>query len=352
MLPAGGVLRVQQGERTVLLAGDLGGTKTDLAIYSDESSLHNPVAEARYASADFPSLEAMCQDFLARVKTPVTAACFDVAGPVSEGRAAITNLPWLVDAQELRTTLGLRTVELLNDLQAIAHAIPLLAREDLHTLDAGVPAPHGALAVIAPGTGLGEAFATWDGAGYRAHPSEGGHADFAPADEAQIALLRFLHARFGHVSSERVCSGLGIPNLYDYLLASGFAAEDPAVAAALAAAPDRTRFILETALDAGAPSVLCRATLRMFVSILGAEAGNLALKVLATGGVYLAGGIPAHILPALHSAEFLEAIRRKGRFALLLEQVPVHVIVNPRVALLGAASYGLRMLSGQTHVSA
>jgi glucokinase len=332
----------------MLLAGDIGGTKTDLAIIADASALREPIAQARYASADFPSLQALCLDFLAKTGRAVDAACFDVAGPVKGGRAAITNLPWVVDVQELRGVLGLASVWLLNDLQAIAHAIPLFGDSDLRTLDRGVPEARGAIAVIAPGTGLGEAFATWDGTGYRAHPSEGGHADFAPADDSQLDLLRYLRARFGHVSSERVCSGIGIPNIYDFLLANGFASEDPGVAASLATAPDRTRVILTAALDPAVNSPLCRATLRWFVSILGAEAGNLALKVLATGGVYLAGGIPAHILPALEGGDFLEAVRHKGRFAQLLEQVPIHVIVNPRVALLGAASYGLRELGIQS----
>jgi glucokinase len=328
----------------MLLAGDLGATKTDLAIYASESLLRAPVAAARYASSDYPSLEAMCEDFLAQSGQRVTAACFDIAGPVKDGHAAITNLSWCVDARVLHSALDLTFVELLNDLQAITHAIPLLGPEDLHTLDDGLPEPRGALAVIAPGTGLGEAFATWDDTGYRAHPSEGGHADFAPADDLQLDLLRFLRARFGHVSSERVCSGIGIPNIYEYLVESGYATEDPAVAVALSAASDRTRFIVETAIDPMAPSALCSETLRWFISILGAEAGNLALKVLATGGVYLAGGITVRILPALQSADFLEAVRRKGRFAHLLEQVPIHVIVNPQVALLGAASYGFQML--------
>lgn len=330
----------------MLLAGDLGGTKTDLAIFSEERTLQ-PIMAARYASADYPSLQAMCQEFLADVNIPVKAACFDVAEPVQDEHATITNLHWEIDVNALREALSLSSVALVNDLQAIAHAIPALRPDDLETLDVGAPAPHGAIAVIAPGTGLGEAFATWDGTGYRAYPSEGGHADFAPADKGQIELLRFVHARFGHVSSERVCSGIGIPNIYDYLLASEFAVEEPGVAAALAAAPDRTRFILETALDVRAPSALCRETLRWFVSVLGAEVGNLALKVLATGGVYLAGGIPAHILPALKSAEFLEAVQRKGRFTQMLAQMPVHVIVNPRVALLGAAHYGLQRLNAQ-----
>jgi glucokinase len=331
----------------MLLAGDIGGTKTDLALVVDMATVREPIAQRRYTSADYPSLQAMCIDFLTYAGQTVHAACFDLAGPVQEERVAVTNLPWVVDASDLRSALGLNTVVLLNDLQAIAYAIPLLRSNDLHTLDAGTPAPNGAIAVIAPGTGLGEAFGTWEGAEYRAHPSEGGHADFAPADDGQLELLRYLRARFGHVSSERVCSGIGIPNIYEYLLTSGFAREDPAVAAALALAPDRTRYILTTAQDPNTNSPLCRATLNWFIEILGAEAGNLALKVLATCGVYLAGGIPAHILPALETDDFLEAIRRKGRFARLLEQVPVHVITNPRVALLGAASYGLRAVGSQ-----
>jgi glucokinase len=328
----------------MLLAGDLGGTKTDLAVFTAEAGARAPIAQAHYRSADFPSLESICRQFLAQTQLPVGVACFDVAGPVTGGRACITNLPWTIEERALNQALGLTSCVLLNDLEAIAYAVPHLAPDDVHTLDAGVPAEHGAIAVVAPGTGLGEAFLTWDGGRYQAHPSEGGHADFAPSGEAQIDLLRYVHARYGHVSSERVCSGIGIPNVYDYLRDSGYAAESPEIAAQLARAGDRTRFILETALDSRAPSALCRATLEMFVSILGAEAGNLALKVLATGGVYLAGGILASILPALEGGSFLQAIRGKGRFAELLAQVPIHVIVNPRVALLGAAMYGLERL--------
>jgi glucokinase len=328
----------------MLLVGDLGGTKADLALFTPEAGARAPVAQVRYLSADYPSLEAICRAFLAQHQAAVDAACFDVAGPVAGGRAHITNLPWVIEEAALARALGLPSVALLNDLMAVAYAVPSLQPADLHTLDTGAPTARGAIAVIAPGTGLGEAFLTWGGGRYRAHPSEGGHADFAPSGEAQINLLRYIHGRFGHVSSERVCSGIGIPNIYDYLREGAVAAESPEVAAALARADDRTRVIIEAALDPRAPSPLCRATLDMFVSILGAEAGNLALKVLATGGVYLAGGIPAHILPALASPEFLRAIRAKGRFADLLAQVPVHVIVNPRVALLGAASYGLDLL--------
>ncbi len=328
----------------MLLAGDLGGTKTDLALYTPDGGPRAPVAQGRFPSAAYPSLAAIVQEFLARHPSPVTAACFDVAGPVVAGCAQITNLPWMIDARQLKTTLGVASVTLLNDLEAIARALPILQTDDMHTLRDGTPTPGGAIAIVAPGTGLGEAFLTWNGRGYKARPSEGGHADFAPSDERQDALLRYLRQRFGHVSVERVCSGLGIANLYDFLRETGAAPEAPEFAARLAAATDRTPLIVEAALDAHAPSTLCAATLNLFVTILGAEAGNLALKVLATGGVYLAGGIPPRILPLLEDGTFLHALQGKGRFVELLARLPARVIVNPQVALLGAAHYGLQRL--------
>jgi len=195
--------------------------------------------------------------------------------------------------------------------------------------------------VIAPGTGLGEAFLASNGERYRAHPSEGGHASFAPNDDLQIELLRYLQKRIGHVSCERVCSGLGLPNIYAFLKDSGYAEEPDWLAAKLASAADPTPVIVTTALDAERSCELCLATLRTFVSILGAEASNLALKVLATGGVYIGGGIPPRILPVLQEPYFMRAFLNKGRFTDIVERMPVHVILNPKAALLGAASYGL-----------
>jgi glucokinase len=194
--------------------------------------------------------------------------------------------------------------------------------------------------VIAPGTGLGEAFLTWDGRRYCAQPSEGGHASFAPADELQMGLLRYLLPRFGHVSYERVCSGIGIPNLYAYLRDSGIAEEPEWLAEQLNVAADDTPVIVNAALNPERPCAICAQTLELFVSILGAEAGNLALKVYATGGVYVAGGIPPRILGALERAIFVDSFRQKGRFAAFLSRVPVHVVTRPSVALLGAAYHG------------
>jgi len=345
----------------MLLAGDIGGTKTNLAVFSPEAGPRAPLAEAIFTSARYPSLETLVREFLAQVGLPVERASFGVAGPVVAGRATITNLPWVIDGAQLQAALHLSSVRLLNDLAAIAHAVPILSPADLHTLNAGQMTPGGAIAVIAPGTGLGEAFLTWDGSRYRAHASEGGHTDFAPTNLFEIELLRYLREGLGfeHVSYERICSGMGLPNIYAYLKDSGYAEEPDWLAEQLAATDDPTPVIVgaalrqpfdgaqdkaqDTALDDERQCELCLATLNTFVSILGAEAGNLALKVLATGGVYLGGGIPPRILPALEQERFMEPFRRKGRFSALLARVPVHVILNPKTALLGAACHGLEL---------
>jgi glucokinase len=290
-------------------------------------------------------LEAIVTEFLGRVREKVAHASFGLAGPVVGGRAVVTNLPWVVDQGRVQKELGLSSVHLLNDLVAIAHGVPALEASDLETLNRGKRNPGGAIAVIAPGTGLGEAYLTWDDPQYRAHPSEGGHVDFAPTKPLEVELLRFLQARYKHVSYERICSGMGLPNIYAYLKESRCADEPAWLAEQLATADDVTPIIVNAALDQNRSCELCRATLRTFVSILGAEAGNLALKVLATGGVYLGGGIPPRILPVLRNGTFMEAFRHKGRLSKILAQIPVYVILNPKVALLGAARYGLDLFS-------
>jgi glucokinase len=323
----------------MLLAGDIGGTKTALAVFSAEAGSRVPHAQAEFPSASYANLEAIVRAFFAQNALPVDRACFAVAGPVIAGRAKITNLPWVIDAVTLRQELHLTAVALLNDLEAIAWAVPSLQPDDLHTLNRGEAVPGGTIAVIAPGTGLGEAFLTWDGTGYHAHASEGGHTDFAPLDATQVGLLQYLLQRSDHVSYEHVCSGIGIPNIYAYLRDSGTVPESPALATRLAQAADPTPLIAAAALDPAAPDALSAATLETFVAILGAEAGNLALKVLATGGVYVAGGIPIHIAPLLEDERFMRPFRRKGRFAELLSRVPVHLVAT-RAALIGAARYG------------
>ncbi len=326
----------------MLLAGDVGGTKTNLAIFSSHAELRKPVLEATLPSASYSSLEALVADFLAQATFPIERASFGVAGPVIDGKAKITNLPWIMDEAHLQQELHVEKVTLVNDLVAMANAVPLLEADDLYTLNEGQPEPNGTLAIIAPGTGLGEAFLTWDGSRYRTQPSEGGHTDFAPTNAAEIELLRYLLGKFDHVSFEQVCSGIGLPHVYAYYRDCGQYEEPSWLAEQLAEAKDRTPIIIKNALSVDSPVALCVATLKMFAVILGAEAGNLALKVLATGGVYIGGGIPPRILSLLKDNLFMQAFEHKGRFSSMLSSVPVHVVLNNKIALLGAAHNGFR----------
>jgi glucokinase len=325
----------------MLLAGDIGGTKTAIGVFSEEKGPHTALAEAEVHSGDYPSLEAIAREFLAKTGLKVDRACFGVAGPVLGGRAKITNLPWIVDQASLVKELNLKAVHLLNDLEAIACAVPGLRPQDVETLNAGEPVEQANLAVLAPGTGLGEAFLTWEGREYRAHSSEGGHADFAPADESQIRLLEFMRQRFDHVSYEHVCSGVGIPHVYDFFRDGEKTPEKPETTERIAMAPDRTKAIIQSAMDTAEPSERCVATIDTVVSIMGNEAGNLALKVLAVGGVYLAGGIAVHLQSVLKSPRFLQSFRRKGRFSEVMSRIPVHLMIT-NVGIAGAAAYGLR----------
>ena len=327
----------------MLLGGDIGGTKTLLGLYKPESGARQPLAQTEFKSAAYSGLEEMVRNFLRQAKQTPTCACFDVAGPVIKGRARLTNLPWLLEEEALARGLGLKRVVLLNDLKAIAYAVPHLQDEDFHTLNVGQPDPEGAIAVVAPGTGLGEAFLVRSGSEHVACSSEGGHASFAPTNETQADLWRHVANKFGHVSYERVCSGHGLPNIYNFLRDTNFASEPPEFGAEMAAAADPTPLIVQAALDDPAANPLCAETMKIFVAILGAEAGNLALKVLATGGVYLAGGIPRRILPLLTDGRFMQALVNKGRFADLLGNIPVQVVLS-RAALLGAVLYGFHHL--------
>ena len=332
----------------MLLAGDIGGTKTNLAIFALDGDWRNPVHEATFPSGDFPSLEAMVQEYVTQQQVAsIDHASFGVAGPVIEGHATITNLPWMMDEQHLQQELNIPSVSLLNDLEAIAHAVPFLDERDLATINPGKAEAEGAIAVIAPGTGLGEAYLTWNGSAYQSHTSEGGHGDFAPTNAIQLDLLSYLLERFPHVSYERVCSGKGFPNIYAFLKDRSLAEAPAWLEQELAQAQDKTPVIMHAALDTTACDIAVK-TLNTFVSVLGAEAGNMALKVLATGGVYLGGGIPPRILSYLSDERFMKAFTNKGRFGKLLATVPVHVILNPKVALLGAAQHGFEKIKGDS----
>ena len=326
----------------MLLAGDVGGTKTNLAIVSAEHGPTRPVAQAKFETDRYPSLEAVVADFLLAVSGAHRAG--GVRGSGAGGRGAGGADQCAVGAggrTDCETALGLRAVHLINDLSATGYAIPHLDSEDLHTLRPGAAVPGGPIAVVAPGTGLGESFLTWSGTEYRVHPTEGGHGDFAPGNALQADLLRYLWQHFEHVSYEQVCSGRGIPNLYRFLRDSGAEEEPDWLAERLVTAEDPTPVIVDAALDPNRPCGICRSTLEMFVAILGAEAGNLALRVLATGGVYLGGGIPPRVLPALSHPAFLKSFLNKGRLSHVIEPIPIHVILNPAAALLGAGWFGL-----------
>jgi glucokinase len=319
----------------MLLAGDIGGTKTVLALFSRDEGAHTILKKKKYRSKKYDSLDDIVREFTAEFQANIEAASFGVAGPVQNNRVQVTNLPWMIDGRTLSETLGGATVHLLNDLQAIANAVPILQPEDLRTLQTGETDPTGAIGVIAPGTGLGEAFLVWNGRNHQAYPTEGGHTDFAPRNEQEFGLLQYLRQKYNRVSYERVCSGIGIPNVYAYLRDSGRAAETEAVAAQLAEAEDWTPVIVDAAVAEASP--LCQATLDLFISILGAEAGNLALKLLTTGGIYIGGGIPPRILPQIEASDFLASFQQKGRFSPLLTKMPVHVILSSQAALYGAA---------------
>ena len=326
----------------MLVAGDIGGTKTELALFSNEAGPHTPLAQVRVRSADYPSLNAIVKEFLASTKQPVDRACFAVSGPVIRGRVKATNLPWVIEEDSLAQDLNFnaKLVRLINDLEAVARAVPILRPSDVTTINPGEPVSKGAIAVIAPGTGLGESFLTWDGTHYLAHSSEGGHADFAPTDARQIALLQHLFKKYDHVSFEHVCSGIGIPNIYGYLRDVEGIKERPDVAAQITSATDPSAVIIGQAASSDNQSELCTATMEMFAGILAGEASNLALKVLATGGVYLAGGVVVHSMAAIQRPEFMQSFTRKGRFAELMSRIPIHAVIS-HAGLAGAATCGL-----------
>lgn len=329
----------------MILAGDIGATKTGLGLFSREGGPARPILQATFSSQEFSSLEEIAVRFLKDAgAVTIKAASFGIAGPVRSGRVDTTNLPWSLDAGSLGNALGVTRVRLMNDTQALAFGLSLLGSGDLKILNAGSPEPLGVRAVLASGTGLGEAFLTCGERGSTAYPTEGGHADFAPAGGEQIDLLRFLADRFGHVSWERVCSGIGIENLAEFLVQTGRFEKPAWWEKARKKDGSITPELINEAMEDPSPSGLSLRVLELFSSILGAEAGNMALNLMATGGVYLGGGLPPRILPFLEKGFFMKAFLAKGRMAGIAKEIPVHVVLNPETALLGAAAEGLAMI--------
>lgn len=330
----------------MILAGDIGGTSTRLALFNVSGNTLVAVTEVKYHSREHAGLDEIVKTFLAAQRCDgqslgIKHAAFGIAGVVREGKVHTVNLPWVVDAQQLLAEIGGAKVHLLNDLEANAHGIPALGPDDLVTLNAGKPDIRGNAAIISAGTGLGEAGIYFDGRELHPFACEGGHTDFGPRDPLEAEMLLYLKDKFvqgsaGHVSYERIVSGPGLRNIYEFLRDTGRGKETPEVTAAMQAG-DPAAAITHAALAGSCP--LCVQTLDMFVSLYGAEAGNLALKMMATRGVYVGGGIAPRIISKLKEPRFRESFCAKGRHRPLLELIPVRVIMNDQTALLGAARF-------------
>lgn len=318
----------------MILAGDIGGTNARLAYFQPQNGNLRLVSERVFPSRQHSELGEIVVKFLDDSGTRPEAACFGIAGPVRNGRVETSNLPWVIEQSLLAKQIHLPATLLINDLEASAWGIGALSAADLVPLNTVSGPTIGNQGVIAPGTGLGEAGLFWDGKGHHVFACEGGHADLAPQNDLQIELLRFLKARFGHVSYERILSGPGLVNVYEFLRDSGLAKESPELAAKMAAG-DPAAAISKAAIEGSCP--LAEKALDIWISVYGAEASNLALKVMATGGLFLTGGISPKILSKLKAPAFMESFLYKGRLRPLVESIPVQVVTNEKAGLMGAA---------------
>ena len=328
----------------LLLAGDLGATKTTLALYRAAAWPGPPDRQQTYRNADFGDFDSLLVDFLGTGQPVPAMVCLGVAGPILDGMVRMTNRGWSISTAALQAGFGFKRALLRNDLVATAAGIPWLTPADLHELNPGERRHGAAMAVLAPGSGLGEAFLVPHDELYLPCPSEGGHASFAPRNAEQVELLTFMRTRHDHVSAEQVCSGLAIPGLFDF--AATTRPTPDWLRAELAQAADRTPVIVRAAIEAvqgGRPCDLALHTLRLFLDILADEAANLALKTLALGGVFLGGGLAARLLPLIEPQRFMEVFAR-GTYREMLARIPVRVINNPQTALLGAAATGIDAL--------
>jgi glucokinase len=323
----------------MILAGEIGATRTRLAAFETEGSRLLRVVEKNYMSQQHDGLSGILADFIKTEGIPVHSACLGVAGPVRAGSSKISNLPWVIDAREVAKQLKLNSVGLLNDLEAYAYGIDGLDSKDFITLSEGAEEAEGNRAVISAKTGLGMAGLYWDG--FRHHPfgCEGGHADFAPRDEIQIELLGHLQEKYGRISCERILSGPGIKNIYDFLRDAHKAEEPEWLRTQMSTAPDPPALISRLALEGKA--AICDQTLSIFVSVFGAQAGNCALNFMSTGGIFIGGVIAAKIAPRMKDPLFMESFLDKGRMATILKDMPVRIVVNDDCGMIGAARYTL-----------
>jgi glucokinase len=323
----------------MILAGEIGATRTRLAAFETEGSRLQCVVEKNYVSQQRDGLSGILADFIKTEGIPVHSACLGVAGPVRAGRSKISNLPWVIDAREVALQLKLNSVGLLNDLEAYAYGIDGLESKDFITLGEGVDQAEGNRAVISAKTGLGMAGLYWDG--FRHHPfaCEGGHADFAPRNELQTELLVYLQKKYGRISCERILSGPGIKNIYDFLRDTNKADEPEWLRTQISAAPDPPALISRFALEGKA--AICDQTLSIFVSVFGAQTGNCALNFMSTGGIFIGGSIAAKIVPRMKDPVFLESFLDKGRMGTILKDMPVKIVINDDCGMIGAARYTL-----------
>jgi glucokinase len=329
----------------LILAGDVGGTKIVLACFSPEQGPLSPVMEKIYPTTEHTSFETIVSEFLGERASQIGAACFGVAGPVKGGEVEMINVPWrTISEASLREHLKIGKVEIINDMIAMAYGALALPEDRFTVLNPGSGDARGNAALVAAGTGLGEAMFYWDGRRWLPSPSEGGHVDFGPTSELEDKLLRYMRKIFGRISVERICSGPGIHFIYKFLRDTG-RGEEPAWLAERMANEDPSAVISELALAGKSP--LCERTIDLFVHIYGTEAGNMALKVLATGGVFIGGGIAPKILPKMQSGLFMEGFKNKGRFDEIMEKIPVRVILDAKAPLYGAAYHAMQMLRGE-----
>jgi glucokinase len=328
-----------------ILSGDIGGTHSRLALCDVDGGKLRRIVETTYDSRHYESLAQIARAFVTEHQIEVNTACFGVPGPVQGRRAKVTNLPWEVDADELERNLGIDSIYLLNDLEANAHGLATLTDFDFRELRPGAPGAVGNAGLLAAGTGLGEAGLFWDGLRHRPFACEGGHTDFAPADDDELELLRFLRAKVGdHVSWERVVSGPGIVCLYEFLVSRDPGGRSKALAEAMQAG-DPAEEIANAALRGD--DSLAERTIAWFLALYGAEAGNVALKFLATGGIYLGGGIAPKLASLLPHSQFIARFQGKGRMQPLLERIGIGIVLNDKAALQGAASYAARRSRGE-----
>ena len=319
----------------MILSGDIGATRTRLAAFETEGNRLQCVVEKIYMSQDYPGLPEILTQFIRTEGIPVHSACFGVAGPVRSGRSKISNLPWIIDSRELAKQLKLNSVGLLNDLEAYAYGIDALESKDFVTLSEGSEDAEGNRAVISARTGLGVAGLFWDGFRHHPFPCEGGHADFAPHNDLEIELLAYLRKKYDRVSYERIISGPGIRNIYDFLRDTHKAEEPAWLHDQLNASPDPPALISQLAMEGKAP--ICDQTLSIFVSAFGAETGNCALHYMTTGGIFIGGSIAAKNVAKMKDPVFMRSFLDKGRMEALLKDMPVKIILNDDCGLIGAA---------------